>query len=138
MKPIVLVVLLGGCSFMFSRSPDPPRPASPPCQPSYLAPGYDTLQALGGAAITVWALGHAEGTEADTFGAVAAVTGAVTAVWTASAMHGFRMAERCEKQRYLVGPVEPPAIVVPVEEEIIEEEVEIQRRRTIRTRPILP
>ena len=142
MKALVLGLLcsLSGCSLVFSRAPDPPRVGAPLCKVSRAPAFFDAYQATGGLFLSLWALGDADDTEADTMGTLGGITLAVSAAYAASAAYGFSNAARCRDQNERlvwvepVAPVEPGTeadVVIEGEVERVEEEETIQRRRTI-------
>lgn len=146
---------VSGCSWAFSRPPQRPSQqsrhyASAPCRPGYVAPVIDTWQAVGSGILTLYMLGHMSGSEADTFGALAAVTAGSTAVWGASASYGFKQARACRELRAELArtapapmwiapgvPAEPPIAPSPQVEPpiIIEHDVDVDDEQIeVRTR----
>ncbi len=151
---------LSGCSWAFSRPPERPQPShgahvSALCRPSYAAPVIDTWQAVGSGILTLYMLSHMSGSEADTFGALAAVTAGNTALWGASASYGFKQARACRELRdeltrrtpvpmwiapsvpgeppIAPGPQVEPPIVIEQDVDIDDEQIEVRTR--VRRRP---
>jgi hypothetical protein len=105
---------LASCSWVFSRPPDRTQPF-PMCQPGYVAPAIDTHQAVGSGLLTLFMLSETEGSQADTMGTLAAITGGLTALWAASAHYGFKNARKCRELRNELAqaPRMPPTWVAP-------------------------
>ena len=94
----LLVVSLAGCSFLVSRPPGVRRAGDRPCSVSSIPAVYDTWNAVGAGILALWILGETKGSEADTMGAVAAITAGVGAGFAGSAAYGFGNVRRCREQ----------------------------------------
>ena len=102
---VAVAIVCSSCSWVFSRPPDrrplhaavyPPQPL---CKPGYVAPAFDTYNAVSGGVLTLLALSEAHDTQADTFGLLAAITAGLGALSTASATYGFKQARACRELR---------------------------------------
>ena len=94
-------VVLGGCSFAFSRPPrrSPISNEPPPCGPLYVAPVLDTSQAVGGLLVTMAVLseGANHSSESDTMGLIGGILLAQTGIYLASAIYGFGHVKACKR-----------------------------------------
>lgn len=131
---------LGGCSYMFSHPPAPVRPGHPvePCSSSRLAPAIDTYQAVGNGILALTMLSLTEDSSSmngDSMAATMGVLGlAFAGIHGASAIYGFKQARACrEQQAYLFAPQPVVVPVVPAEEEVPLEAVEIEEETDIHT-----
>jgi len=146
---VVLAVFAMSCSFVFSRPPDRARPL-PLCQPNYVPPVIDTVEAIGGGVLTLAALGHVS-SDGEPMALIAGIAAVETAVFAAAAAHGFKHARSCRELREEVAhggpmwitpsvppgelPVEGPPVEGPpfeVEQEVDVTEDEVDIRTTIR------
>lgn len=158
MKRIALLALFAtSCSWAFSRPPQrPPRrdaPLASVCQPHYVAPVFDTWQAVGGGVLALYLLAASSGSmnesSADTLVPLALITGGVSAVWGASAHYGFKQARACRELRAelargpsqwiapsMPGEAPPPEDEMPeVEQNVDIEDGQIDIHTRIRTKP---
>jgi hypothetical protein len=160
-----ITLLVSGCSWAFSRPPQRTHRAhhangygvtAPPlCGPRYVAPVIDLWQAVGGGIVTLYALGQASDSDADTVLLVAAITGGVSALFGASAHYGFKQARACRELRTELasGGAPPPVWIAPsvraepgvpaeqgitIEQDIDVDEDQIEVRTRIRPGPPPP
>ena len=134
------IVLLGGCSFAFSR---PPRRsavtnAPPSCGAMYIAPVLDATEAAAGFLLTMAMLSEAGETEMDTMGLLGGITIATAGVYAASALYGLQNARACKRMERewqpMPGPMMnewPPEVVQTVDAD----ENQIDVHTTIRRAP---
>ena len=100
---VAIGVLASSCSYVTMQRPDKLRKDMPVCVSNRLAPTIDSVQAAGALLSTIGYTaatigGHTQ-TTIGTGPAVGVVVGsAVTsAIWTASAVSGFKRAEACKE-----------------------------------------
>jgi hypothetical protein len=126
---MLLVATSPGCSFIFTRGPEPAvaqvhsaellRSTSPDCTSSVAAPVVDTVLAtlslaLIGAGVIVVANCKGSGSPAQTGGVIAIAGGAATgAVFTASAVAGYRRTAACRAAVESSPPLPQPRASLP-------------------------
>ena len=119
LRAVLVVVLVGGCSFFTMHSPHGPGP--PECEDGYAYPAVDTLAAIVAPFVIYQVLYHSasptDTPEDRQFGAVLgtfALSIPVVGVEGVSAIYGFIKRDRCERaKRDYVQLVTPPPYLVP-------------------------
>jgi hypothetical protein len=113
---VVLALFASSCSWALTRPPDRSRPAL--CSTTTAAPIFDLWNAIGGGVLTLWMLSETEGSQADTMGVLALITGGTTAVYAASAHYGFKNARACRELQHEVALREPLPADEPLPPEV--------------------
>jgi hypothetical protein len=100
---VAIAVLASSCSYVTMQRPDKLRKDMPVCVSNRLAPTIDSVQAAGALLSTIGytaaTIGGHTRTTIGTGPAVAVVVGSAvaSAIWTASAVSGFKRAEACKE-----------------------------------------
>lgn len=116
---MIVVVLVGGCSFFTMRSPHGPGP--PECEDGYVYPAVDTIAAIVAPFVIYQILySSASSTTSPEDRQFGAVVGTVmlsmpaVALEGTAAIYGFIKRDRCERaKRDYVQLVTPPPYLVP-------------------------
>ena len=119
LRSVLVVVLLGGCSFFTMHSPHGPGP--PECEDGYAYPAVDTILAIAAPFLIYEAIFHSESPNTpvedrqfDAALGTVALSMPAMAVEGTAAIYGFIKRDRCERaKRDYVQLVTPPPYLVP-------------------------